>query len=34
MVSDLVSTPSDPPTQGDLLAVIAKVNELLSALRR
>ena len=33
-VSDLVLTPSDPPTQGDLLAVIAKVNELLNALRR
>ena len=33
-VSDLVLLPSDPPTQGDLLAVIAKVNELLNALRR
>ena len=33
-VSDLVLTPSDPPTQGDLLAVIAKLNELLVALRR
>ena len=34
MVTDLVLTPSDPPTQGDLAAVIAKVNELISALRR
>ncbi len=33
-VSDLVLLPSDPPTQGDLLAVIAKFNELLAALRR
>ena len=33
-VSDLTLTPSDPPTQADLLAVIAKVNELLAALRR
>ena len=33
-VSDLVLLPSDPPTQGDLLAVIAKLNELLVALRR
>ena len=33
-VSDLVLSPSDPPTQGDLLAVIAKLNELLVALRR
>ncbi len=33
-VSDLVLLPSDPPTQGDLLAVIAKLNELLAALRR
>ena len=33
-VSDLVLTPGDPPTQADLLAVIAKVNELLAALRR
>ncbi len=33
-VADLTLTPSDPPTQGDLLAVIAKVNELLAALRR
>ena len=34
MVTDLVLSPSDPPTQGDLLAVIAKFNELLAALRR
>ncbi len=33
-VSDLVLSPSDPPTQADLLAVIAKINELLAALRR
>ena len=34
MVTDLMLAPSDPPTQGDLLAVIAKFNELLAALRR
>ena len=34
MVTDLMLAPSDPPTQGDLLAVIAKLNELLNALRR
>ncbi len=34
MVTDLMLAPSDPPTQADLLAVIAKFNELLSALRR
>jgi hypothetical protein len=33
-VSDLVLSPSDPPTQADVLALIAKVNELLAALRR
>jgi hypothetical protein len=34
MVTDLMLAPSDPPTQADLLAVIAKFNELLAALRR
>ena len=34
MVTDLMVAPSDPPTQADLLAVIAKFNELLAALRR
>ena len=34
MVTDLMLAPSDPPTQADLLAVIAKVNELITALRR
>jgi hypothetical protein len=33
-VSDLVMSPSDPPTQADMLAVIAKLNELINALRR
>ena len=33
-VSDLVLLPSDPPTHADLAAVIAKVNELITALRR
>ena len=33
-VSDLVMSPTDPPTQADMLAVIAKLNELLNALRR
>ena len=33
-VSELSLAPGDPPTQGDLLAVIAKFNELLAALRR
>ena len=33
-VSDLMLLPSDPPTQADLIAVIAKVNELITALRR
>ena len=33
-VSDLVLMPNNPPTQEDLLAVIAKLNELLNALRR
>ena len=33
-VSDLFLSPTDPPSQADLLAVIAKINELLAALRR
>ena len=33
-VSDLVMSPSDPPTQAEMLAVIAKINELINALRR
>jgi len=33
-VSDLFLSPTDPPSQADLLTVIAKINELLAALRR
>ena len=33
-VYPLLPTASDPPTQNELLTVIAKVNELLAALRR
>ena len=33
-VSDLFLSPTDPPSQADLLTVIAKINEMLAALRR
>lgn len=34
VVAQLALTVSDPPTQGEVAAVMAKVNELIAALRR